>query len=97
MVTPTKAESIDRYVRCAELIKLVGEVSHEIRQSSINLILCFLSEPAMVNVLSSSATLGPDIPRVTFSSAQNRYVSKQDCDQIFTYAYTSEMEKIAKR
>ena len=83
MVTPTKAESIDRYVRCAELIKLVGEVSHEIRQSSINLILCFLSEPAMVNVLSSSATLGPDIPRVTFSSAQNRYFSEQVCDEVF--------------
>ena len=32
-------------------------------------------------------TVGPDIPRVTFSSAQNRYFSEQICDEVFPQPY----------
>ena len=30
-----------------------------------------------------SPTVGPDIPRVTFSSARNQYFSEQVCDEVF--------------
>ena len=42
-------------------------------------------------------TVGPDIPRVTFSSARNRYFSEQVCDEVFPESYTINMKIIAKR